>query len=112
MPIFLLFLRTYWQYIAITAVVGVFALFIWSKGVASARRECEAEKEKARAELQGAADRISSDYETNLGFIEYRGRTINREMEAEIAKNPIYHQCVIPDNGLRIIRDSVSQSAR
>lgn len=57
------------------------------------------------------AGEVSAQTATAIANIKIENKTIHRELEREIVTKTVYHDCVLPDDGLRILNDARRDAA-
>lgn len=111
MPV-LLFMLKWWKPLTAIAAVGIIFWVGWSNGSSHATGVCEAEKERARIQRQASADRAAAMIEGALSSLRNKNRTLLEQVEDERAKNSMYHNCVLPDGGVHLLRDAARGTTR
>lgn len=79
------------------------------KADARAKAAAEAATERLIREVT-AANNVAMDYEQAKAKREVITRTITVEVEREVEK-PVYHECVLPDDGVRLINAARAEAA-
>lgn len=92
----------------IAIAVAVAGLFLsgwmvrgWYEGSKDADRlEAEAQTRGLMVEL---ANKVSESTETAIQGIRVENRIIYNEVQKEIVKDTVYKECIIPDDGVRLV---------
>jgi len=104
--------------LAVALVIGGY-WYIRHQGAVAERKEQElaALKDSLAIVLAQSAknDAIAKDLEKRLADSAVKQHELNGRLKNEIAKNTVYRQCRVPDDGVHLLRDareSVSPSPR
>ena len=102
------------EYIAIAAVAAVFGAGWtargWKEGAEDAAR-IEAEQ-AAEARIERIVSEISEDTASQIAGIRVENKTIVQEVRREVFKEPVYTECRITADGLRLINNARAQSGQ
>lgn len=88
---------------AALVVAGCVGHFIgWSE----ARAQCAAQQDEARATLQKRYDTVSSNYERLKKQRQAASKVVIKEIEREVLEKPVYRECRVPADGVRLLNDA------
>lgn len=107
--------KQYWKAAAMIAMFAGYSGYIFYVGTvyesaAWERKENEQLKanQAALKLLQGAANAKSEALEKILAELRKVNREINGRLRAELQKNVAYRDCIVPDDGLRILNEAAT----
>lgn len=95
-------------YLAIAAAGALFAAgYQWRDMVEDGRRlDAEIERQKAQAQINKIVDAIAKQNQRDIGKIRVENKTIYNETKREVLRDVVYKECIITDDGLRLINQS------
>lgn len=107
--------RAWWRAAVVAVIVGLvcFGLGTWygyGKGKEAQRLQSLDAAVKERLELEGQYLDKALALEADLEKQRAANRTLNQRLKNETARNSVYHTCLVPPDGVRILRDAVTRS--
>ena len=66
---------------------------------------------KAKEQMEQLANAVSANTEAAIQNIRVENRTIYQRTQREITEKPVYHDCVLPADGVRLINAARAGSA-
>ena len=111
MPIF-----STWQFrlgVAVAAILGSVYGGWWLRDLQAQAVEGQRATDALVAEkqLQAFSNNVASRTEAALGSIRIENRTIYNETQREIINNPVYRDCVLPPDGVRLANSARAGTA-
>jgi hypothetical protein len=98
-----------WRIIlSVIAFIGSVYVYADHHGYSTGKKECETAAEKDRTERQANADAKSAELEKELADQRGRNKVLSKKLGDEIAKNSVYSTCVLPDDGVRLLREAIA----
>lgn len=101
-------LRQYWPILAIIVGVAAFYMYAFRSGVMAERAVWEQKIEAQRQVKQAQMDKNGKALEKALAYRRTQETKLRSLLNAEKAKNSQYRDCVVPDDGLRILEKARS----
>lgn len=96
-------------FVAAAFAIGLFS-GIYGMHVLGAYSDAKEYKKQVDAHLaqENELSEKAAKLEQELAAQRQENRTINQRLQNEIFKNSVYHSCVVPADGVRILQDAVS----
>ena len=66
---------------------------------------------KAKEQMEQLANAVSANTEAAIQNIRVENRTIYQRTQREITEKPVYRDCVLPDDGLRLVNTARAGAA-
>ena len=66
---------------------------------------------KSKQQMEQLAATVSANTEAAIQNIRVENRTIYQRTQREITEKPVYRDCVLPDNGLRLVNTARAGAA-
>lgn len=108
-------IRQYWKAAVLIALLAGYSGYVYHAGKLSERAHWQA-KEAERVltyqndvdALHRAANAKSAALEKTLAEQRQKNRALNGRLHAELEKNRLYRECVLPADGVRILNDAAA----
>lgn len=111
------FIKKYW----LPILIGVFLAFthykVYGYGQANVQAKWDAANfkqlvadTKAHDERQKFSDDLALAASARLDELNRKNRDLQKRLQNEIAKNSVYHSCVVPANGVRLYNENAIQA--
>jgi len=100
------YLRPILEVVAAVAVCAAIVAYLHHRGVVDAER---AQKDREIAEYQAQvvkAHDVAEKLEQQLDAATTRANQLNERLKDELANNPVYHECRVPADGVRLLQDA------
>ena len=96
--------------LALTAVSGVY-LYVRQQGVNAEReKQYKLQIENYKKSVE-KANAVATVLESNLAAVEATNRQLNKRLNNELSKDPVYRECVVPADGLRLLNEAIANTA-
>lgn len=107
--------RQYWKTAAIIALMAGYTGYVYHAGKLSERAHWQAQEaqrvlayQKDVDALQRAANEQSAALEKSLADNREKLRQLNGRLHAELEKNRLYRECVLPADGLQLLNEAAA----
>lgn len=101
-----------WKVVALILLVSAVAFYVYNAIYDRGAAHVQGQWDAAVAQQAKAAAGASTAYQKRIARLNALTDGLAQQLEDEIAKNAVYRDCVVPDDGLHTLNQLIATGAR